>query len=410
MRKLRYAIVECFYKDTAYLSVIGRLSGVWLLLILPLELNSFFGEAYHVPSWRIGDTFFTFPEPEHSLSLLIWTLYFFASASLAAGLGGRWMPAFIFLVWLYYQSLERCVFQLSFVNLLAFYLVALSINREPRSLSRFLIQLAVSASYIFSALQKLHPEFISGLTLQDILGRGYLLRPELLPAIHWLAAPRWFSDLCGYLFVLAETFIGFGLWFEKTRNYAVFTGVILHSVLSLLIPASELLAPVIWTGYLAFFEKRGSCPSRNLSFKRPAAERLIAEAACLLCVILPWRSIFFLSKYDYQYMSLYDRMPAGMFFVFHEKLAELQVAYLGKDLHWHPVKLEGRMLQSSSDSDLLALLHYQARLHPEAKRIMLRCKLIVNSHGIRLKEFLYDCRLKRCSVRRLNMDGLQLHG
>lgn len=409
MRRLRDSIADFWYKEPAYLDWISRLSGLWLIGIMPLELFVIFKFGpYHVPAWRIGHQFIAFPEPAAWISVLIWVLDCSACLAMLAGVRNRFLPLFILLVWLYYQTMDRYIFHSSFVILLAYYLLALAINDSPRSLSRRLIQIALSACYLFSAMHKFHPEFLSGLTLFDMLGRGFLLRPELLPAVQWLSLPRWFTGLLTYLVIALEAFIGIGLWFRASRLWAVVAGIFMHCAFTFVIPGIELFAPIAWTGYLAFFEKRGAAEKKSLGFRKPLSSLALFLIASFLAFLMPAR-FFFLPRFEYLYMSLYDRVPWGFsMFLFHEEVRGVEISYQTEDDSWHEVEPEGRMLQSSSDSDLIAMANYVAARHPEALRIIIRCKLRVNSHGLRVKECLCVPAEDRYFLHRSIVDGMQL--
>lgn len=410
MKRIRDQISNLVYQDPSHLALMKRLTGLFLLCIMPLQLFVvFFFGPYHVPAWRLGHEFICFPEPPTWLSVLVWSLYSAACLALVFGKGNRLIPIFLFSVWFYYQSLDRYIFHSSFVILLSLYLLAFAIDRKPRSLSRLLIRIAVSSCYIFSAAHKFHPEFLSGLTMYDMLGQGNLLRPELLDTIRWLNLPRWFTNTATYLVIALEFFIGLGLWFKSTRIYAVCCGVFMHLAFTIMIPGIELFAPIAWTGYLAFFEsKNKSANSRSLAFAKPPADIFVMAAASFLCVFMPAR-FFFLPRYEYLQMSLYDRVPWGFsMFLFHEEIKSVQVRYQTADERWQEVQLSGRMAASSSDSDLVALAYYIARIHPQALRILVRSTLQVNGHGLKVKECLYVPSARKFMVHRAVVDGMQL--
>lgn len=412
MRRVRDQLSALLYKQPGFTDVMRRLTAVWLVAIMPLQLLVVFGFGpYHVPAWRIGQNFFAFPEPAKEVSIVVWALDFIACIAMMAGMRHRLIPVFLFAVWFYYQTFDRYIFHSSFVILMAMYLLAFAVDRQPRSLSRLLIQVALSSCYIFSALHKFHPEFFSGLTMYDLLGRGFLLRPEILPAIQWLSLPRWFTDLSSYVVIALELFIGIGLWFRQTRIFAVIAGVFMHIMFTAMIPGIELFAPITWTGYLAFFDKRSDVkvPLPNLAFDKPLVDKLVTAAACILCIAMPAR-LFFLPPYTYLHMSLYDRVPWGFsMFLFHEEVKYVEAVYRTQDHLWHKVPIEGRMNTTSSASDLIALAYYLSKIHPEADRIMVATCLQVNSHRLQTRQCFYTPAEDKVVFKEAISDGIRIH-
>ncbi len=411
MKRIRDIVSDALYKEPGYLDLMKILIGLCLIGILPLELFIVFGYGpYHVPAWRIGQHFFVFPEPAIWVSVVVWLLYFCACICMVIGKGGRLVPFLLFAVWLYYQTLDRHIFQSSFVIMMSVYLLAFSIDRRPRSLSRVLIRVAVSTCYIFAGLHKLHPEFFSGLTMYRLLSVGEMIRPELLPLIRSMNLSRFACEMCTYLVVMMELFIGIGLWFKPLRKAAVATGVVLHLSLTFFIPGIELFAPVMWTGYLAFFDKRRDALSVDLSkrvYSRPLAEALLAIIVSIMCVVMPAR-LFFASPYNYLHMSLYDRVPWGFsMFLFTENIKYVAASVREKG-NWVNVALEGRMPNSSSRSDLIAMSYYLAKTHPQADCVRVENRLQINGHGLLNRIYYYFPRVDRVLQREVIVDGMRV--
>lgn len=341
------------------------------------------------------------------MSAGIWVAYAAAAVLLLLGLRNRFVPLFLFLVWLYYGTIERDIFQSSFVIISAIFLLAYAIDRRPRTLSRRVIQVAISSCYIFSALNKFHPEFLSGLTLHELLGKGFLMRPELLPAINWLTLPTWFTTNLSYLVIAIEAFIGVGLWFKPIRVAAAVSGVILHSFFALLFPSGELSFIIASIGYLAFFENRFVAASRTPVYPKPIFDLLICAGACLICLIMPAR-FFVLSNYEYEHMSLYDRIPWGFaMFLYHENLAFMKVEIETSDGRIEDIPLQGRMLSGASTSEIISLAYYIAKTHPEAKAILIGVRTQVNSHGQKIKNCLYFPEKDKFAFRHVVIDGMR---
>lgn len=411
MKRIRDQLSDALYKESGYLDLMRILTGLCLLGILPLELFILFGYGpYHVPAWRLGQHFFVFPEPAIWVSVLVWFAYFCGCICLTFGKGGRLVPFLLFCTWLYYQTLDRYIFQSGFVIMMALYLLAFSIDRKPRSLSRMLICVAVSTCYIFSGLHKLHPEFFSGLTIYRLLTVGEMIRPELVPLMHSLSLPRFICDIFTYIVVLVEVFIGLGLWFKLTRKTAVICGVLLHVTLTFFIPGIELFAPVMWIGYLAFFDKRKDCQAADLrgrAYAQPWHEALVATVAAIICVVMPAR-LFFADPYSYLHMSLYDRVPWGFsMFLFTEN-----VRFVGASVResgaWSTIGLQGRMPTASSKSDLLAMAYYLAKTHPSADCVRVENRLQINGHGQLNRIFVYFPKVDRVLQSETVLDGMRI--
>lgn len=408
--RIRDQITKLLYQGPGYIDWIRRITGLCLLAILPLEVfNTFLHGPYHVPAWRIGKMFFAAPEPAKWISILVWSLYAIACIALAAGVKKRLIPVFIFLVWLYYSTLEICIFHSSFVILMSLYLLAFAIDRRPFSLSRRIIQVGLSTCYFFSALHKfLHPEFIGGFTLHEMLGRGHLLRAEWQPFVQSLNLPWWSTEYIGYLVIALEFFLAFGFWFKATKKWALAAGVFLHAVLSLAIPGIDEFAIVAWTGYLAFFDRDVIPPNPDLSFKKPVLDMLVASLACYCCVAIPMR-LFFVPPYEYIHMSLYDRVPWGFsMFLFNEEIKFVHVKYREADGKEHIIQLDGRMKEAASYNELIALAYYVARTHPDAVAVQVTSCTQINSHSTRIKRCVYLRAQDRIFMYQESVDGMSL--
>jgi hypothetical protein len=254
----------------------------------------------------------------------------------------------------------------------------------------------------------MHPEFVSGFTLHDMLGRGFLLRPELRPVVEYMSLPWWATELAGFGVIALELFLAFGFWFKASRRWAALAGVFLHSIFTLVLPGIELFALVAWTGYLAFFEREKTPANPNLAFKKPALDALVAAFACVCCVALPMR-LFFLSPYEYVNMSLYDRVPWGFsMFLFHEEVKFVHVKYRGADGKEHLLSLDGRMNEAASYNEMIALAYYVARTHPDAVSIQISSCTQVNSHGSKIKRCVYLPEQDRIFMYLESRDGMRL--
>lgn len=98
-------------------------------------------------------------------------------------------------------------------------------ERRVRLLPVTLMKLLVSIVYLFAALAKIHPVYLSGSVLSDYAS-------AVLPALPLPSVLAWGS-------VALELFLAFGLWHRRSRRLAFVTGVVLH--LTLLVHTAELL-------------------------------------------------------------------------------------------------------------------------------------------------------------------------
>ena len=111
------------------------------------------------------------------------------------------------------------------------------------------IRIQISIVYVFAALSKLNPEFLSGTVLT------HFLRPDgpLALPVEW----RTFELMAvvSITAVLIELLIGVGLWMRRWRRMAISAGLLLH--LGMVLWGSQpyqlaIFAMVMFAGYLAF--------------------------------------------------------------------------------------------------------------------------------------------------------------
>jgi hypothetical protein len=102
-------------------------------------------------------------------------------------------------------------------------------RREPRPRAPWglrLLQLQLSAVYLFSVLAKLH-----GTSWQSGTAVGKAVQLEDLQRLvvpQWAATSVTVSALLTYGTLVAETFLVFGMWLPRTRWYAMAAGVAIH--------------------------------------------------------------------------------------------------------------------------------------------------------------------------------------
>ncbi|MBX9720633.1 MAG: hypothetical protein K2X81_04470, partial [Candidatus Obscuribacterales bacterium] len=390
--RLRDQITNCLYQSPGYIDEIRRLTGLWLICCMPLQCMVLFRVGicgpYHVPAWRIGNTFLSLPDPPLWFSSALLLLEFFLYIALIAGVRKKFIPAVLLIIFAYYQFID-IFFHCGFVILLAFYLIAFLIDRFPFSLSRRVIQISVSSCYLFAAVGKVHPEYFDGFTLYHMLGKGFVIRPQIRDLILSLHISHDMATFLSIFVIVLEVFLGLGLWFKSTRLFTAIVGVLFHCALTLSLPGIEPFAPVMCTAYLAFFEKRGDSTCRNLSFKKPVSDMLLLFFVCFASIAMPTR-FYMMPREQLLSLSYFDRAPLGLaMYLFNEEVKSVQVSYQTSDAQWHQIDVQGRMAVCSSTSDMLSLAYYLQKMHPEADTIKIITRLQVNGHKMVLRQLSY---------------------
>lgn len=116
----------------------------------------------------------------------------------------------------------------------------------------FLIKVQVTVVYVFAAVTKLNPVFLSGRLLNIQLGKG------LVPVPDWLLVPGYLSLLSVFA-VCGELLIAIFLWRSRGRHIAVLCGVGLHvSIAMLMAPTLQLIVfgLVMMSSYNLFLSDR----------------------------------------------------------------------------------------------------------------------------------------------------------
>lgn len=112
-----------------------------------------------------------------------------------------------------------------------------------------LLRWQLTLLYLFAALSKVNPAFLSGAVLVEQLPR-FAAYPDLLRVASWLG-------------LALEGWLAFGLWWPRTRQVTLGLGVLFHlTVLIFMVPKPELLVfGLVSLGlYRLFFPPAGSAP------------------------------------------------------------------------------------------------------------------------------------------------------
>lgn len=366
------------FLPTGQLPTIRRVTGGLLLCIMPEVLFWSHGGPgpYHVPAWRVGGAAIDLPLPPPWLDAATWALYAAAALAMVLGRRDRVFPALAAAVLAYYGGRDNRACNSSYIQLLFTYLVAFLFSREPVSASRRLIQVSLSSCYLFSAIQKLAmSEWRLGHTIAGMLTHGDGIRPALLPLVQASAPLAGLAWLMAPGVVLVEAFIGAGLWFPRTRRAAMGLGILLHLGFSAFLPGTEIFAPVMLIGYLAFLD--GGPPAA--SDPRPRSlETALAVATLAVLLAIPAR-IYLPPMRPWHLLSHMDHLPwTYSMFAQVDHQDSIEIAYVDRAGMRHAVEPSGRMDQATADADLHALTRDLLRRHPEAESAEVHLRLTIN--------------------------------
>jgi hypothetical protein len=348
---------------------------------------------YPVPAWRFGWLALDLPGPPLWLSLSLWAAFGLAGIWLMFGSKSKLVTAIPIFVLVYLGSVERWAFSSSFVIMLFLYLVALLFDRQPRSCSRSIIKAAISICYFFGAVTKLDAEFASGAMLDQLVNHGYNMRPL---AFSLLSHIRFGSDLLQaivYTVIATELFLSVGFWFRRTRKYAIALGLLMHGTFLILIQGIDIFAPIMWTGYLAFLDKKQENEVGEVEEQPiPAAERFAALLVLLFMLWMPAR--FFIpigpTARPIADLSYFDRAPWGFsMFIFRQDVEQVSARY--HDVNgWHSEAMTGRMKEATSDDEILALARYLLKKHQLSDQVEVKSSFQINGHRRGTKECIYS--------------------
>lgn len=192
------------------------------------------------------------------------------------------VSSLVLLIFFDQMRLQPWVYQ----YLLLFGILALQTNDEKDSAETFsLTQIIIAALYFWSGLQKLNFTF------------SHETLPKLLEPLQTVFPSIQFPFVfIGIGIALIETFIGCGLLFRKTRNFAVILAVTMHAmILTVLIAKNYNSVVWIWNAVLiaivltAFWKNDGSIKqifdSANVKNWKIQTAKIIAFASILLPIL-----------------------------------------------------------------------------------------------------------------------------
>lgn len=186
----------------------------------------------------------------------IWTLSGFSQFRPVSAQAGLWVAFLIqIFVLLFDQQLySNHLYLLVLVTFLSLFIPENSGPQRCHWWPVFLIQCQVSIAYFFAAFTKCNLFYLSGALIWNSLEkpiRGLPVAPFLFepPVIFYFAASS----------IALEFFLSIGLWFERTRFFAVILGICLHgSMMILLHPEGKLgiiaFSCICWGSYILFMK------------------------------------------------------------------------------------------------------------------------------------------------------------
>ena len=116
----------------------------------------------------------------------------------------------------------------------------------------WLLKIQVSIVYIFSAIAKLTPQYLSGEVLTESLKQyGFFAVP-----MTWRVPVA--MKLLAIVAIVVELFVGLGLWSRRLRPVAVILGVLFHTFIIVALDSSRLSLSIfafeMFAVYLLFFD------------------------------------------------------------------------------------------------------------------------------------------------------------
>jgi hypothetical protein len=396
----------------SYIPWLSRLTG---LLSLPVATivwffahsgvkGAFYPQPFSVPTWRLafagGDWTIAPPLPPEPLNIIVFTLFALGCILLMAGKNKRAIYIYMASVLAYYTAIDWFVACFFWVLLDFLFLAALAF-RAPgegkeasanKSATRRLIQLTLASCYLFGVVQKaLFSDFDRGISLESFFHDGFAVTAPFkdlfishpMPAAFWQAASTFL--------LYAESFIGLGLFFKKTRLIACGLGLFLHGgIIVMMEPVITIFSLEMWTGYLAFFDKKTTESTSSESTLRYRTAYFASALIFVAALVLMPARIYFLPGPPEELLTLFDRTPwtFGMFLM-RQKVASITISYDDKTGQTHSIEPSGRIETFSNDNELSALARYVKKEHNDAQSISINDLIIVNERRQILKTLIW---------------------
>jgi hypothetical protein len=343
-------------------------------------------QPYLVPSLRQVADFLQLPEAAYAVYILLWLACAICGIAMVCGSRRKIFPGFAAITIALLGAMEYTTILCSYIVVELLYLIALlfdetahksNADSEPTgSPTPALMQVAVSSCYVWSVLQKLHPEWLSGATMMQVFRDGWELRGPFVPFVTGLHIGEPIAVVLSLGALVFELFLAAGLWFERTRKITAIAGCAFHLGLTFMFFGIEMFMPVMLTGYLAFF--RNSTPAQAPA--NSISKSSIAAIVCIAVMVLMPMRYYFTGKPSTE-LTATDRVPWSFsMFLFNESVRGVTVAYQDHDGTWRSEPTIKRMERTAADKDLYALTAYVLRQHPDAVAARASCDLLINSH------------------------------
>lgn len=393
------------YLPEAYTGLISRLTGLSAILFLPVIwvwTHAGSGIAgypmpYNVPAYKVGNYLLQVPLPAEPVNLATFAFFVLCSFMLIIGKGRRWLYLYMLAFILYYCSRDFLPACYHWIILPTCYLGALALNNKGSYPARRLIQVAVVSCYLLGVVQKLTiPDFWQGHTFASFFDKGWALNGLFKPFFAGLDLPLSFWAVFSCSVLLVETYIGLGLCFKKTRFSAIVLGLLLHGGIALTMDfVIAIFTLVMWTGYIAFYEKRSEISAIAAGEEQPATSARLPQTALsaifiAVMLLVPLR-IYLPGEPTNDVLTLFDRTPwAYTMFILRQDVNSVKIELSEKSadgtIRQNSIEPFGRMLTTSTVNDMISLARYVIASHPDALTVDVQSLITVNRHRYILKK------------------------
>ncbi len=390
--------VDWLYAPGPLSPKIVRLTGAVLLYTWWIQLIKMPPRPYHVPSWRLGEQLFMLPDFPLAVEFTLWGIFYFGSLMMALGARQKWFIAIMAAVFIYHGSREVQIFHMNYQLLLATYFIAFLFDKQKGpSCSRRLIQISLAACYFYGAFGKLHPEWLNGETLNNLLYNSWDIREIWQPLFKLAPLPMPILGALSYVVFATEMYLAFAFFFERTRKSALIIGILLHLAFALFIQQVEGYSAIMLIGYMTFF-RQGEWGAASSSVEAPAKdaqdastnsqaekianaplfERTGAILFALALMLMPARYYLF-PKYSLTQETLFDHSPWGFgMYLFQQDVKDVRVELILKDGSSFNLPISKRMKECASDTEFLTLAQYLFKKHPQAEGLRITSSIVIN--------------------------------
>jgi hypothetical protein len=381
------------YLPDGYTGVLSCFTGLCTLLFAPVIwvwTHAGSGQAgcpmpYNAPAWKIGNFLLDVPLPAEPVNIVVFIAYLLVAMLLLLGKRYRWLYLFLLAITLFYCARDWLPACYHWIILPCCYLAALALqNKNGPSPTRRLIQITVVSCYLYGVLQKLTiADFWQGHTFASFFEKGWAVNGIFQPFFASLDLPLSFWAAFSCLVLAVETFIGIGLCYKKTRTAAVITGLLLHGGIAITMDfVIAIFTIVMWTGYIAFYDRRGD--DRSLAVTDRPLQTILSAAFIALLLLFPLR-IYLPGQPQNDVLTLFDRTPwAYTMFILRQNVDAVKVEVT--DAEKRTVKPYGRMLNTSTVNDMVSLARWVIAANPHCTAVDVQSLITVNRHRYILKK------------------------